>query len=106
MIRVISWIAMVVVGLAIIVFAVANRSPLEIDLWPLPFTPVVPSFAVVLGAAFVGFVGGGIIAWLSAGGTRRRARQEHRRADTLEKDLETLKSRIDELDKSGTGPSA
>lgn len=98
MTRIISWIVMLVVGVAVVVFAVVNRSPFAIDLWPLPYQTEVPAFAPIFGAAFVGFVAGGIIAWFSAGVTRRRARFASRRAETLERDLGKLKHQIRELE--------
>lgn len=98
--RILSWLATLIIGVAIILFAVFNRQPMEVDLWPLPFTLITPLFAVVLVVAFVAFIAGGVVMWLSSSRVRQRARREHRRADNLEKDLATLKQQIHELESS------
>ena len=89
---------MVVVLLVVIPFAVSNRDGVTVDLWPLPVVLPTPLFVIVLGAVFFGFIAGGLVAWLNAGRTRRRARLESRRAAGLEKSLDTLKDKIDELE--------
>jgi uncharacterized integral membrane protein len=60
-----------VVGLiAIVAFAVANRGPIAISFWPLPFDAAVPVYVVLLAGIVIGVVLGGIATWLS--GHRRR----------------------------------
>ena len=57
-----------------------------------------PFYGAVLAAAFLGFIGGAIIAWFSAGRQRRKARRTSRRASGLEQDLDKLKEKIEELE--------
>jgi len=97
-IRLFSGLAMVVVGFLVILFSISNRTPVILDFWPLPFTLPAPLYAAVIAAGIIGFFGGGIVAWLSAGRVRRRARFASRRASGLERNLETLKSEIGELE--------
>lgn len=96
--RILSWLAMSVVGVVVVVFAISNRNLVTLDFWPLPFLQDVPVYIPVLIAGFLGFLFGGSIAWFSAGGTRRKARKANRRASSLEKDLTILQGKIDELD--------
>ena len=96
----ISWIAMVVVGILVVLFAISNRSIVTLELWPLPYFVPLPFYGAVLIAAFIGFVAGLVVAWFSAGGTRRKARYASRKASGLEKDLDKLKEKIDELETS------
>ncbi len=97
---------MVVIGLVAVPFAVANRSDVSVDLWPLPIVDLqVPLYAIVLIAGFVGFIGGAAVGWLSAGGARRRARYAARRASALEKDLTMLGEKIDELEQNNRRPA-
>ena len=96
--RMISWLAMVVVAALAIMIAISNRQPVELDFWPLPVTIQMPLYAAFLAAAFGGFIGGGIVAWFSAGGVRRRARFAKRRAANLEKDLTELQRKITDLE--------
>ena len=95
----VSWIAMVAVGLLVMLFAISNRTLVTLDLWPLPVPEVtVPHYVPVLAAAFSGFVGGAIVAWFSAGKVRRRARTASKKASGLEKNLNKLKQQIEELE--------
>ena len=94
--RLLSWIILLPVALAVAVFSVVNRESVALDLWPLPFTaetPVfVPVFVIVLFSVFVGFVWGGVVTWISAAGRRRRAIA--RRVAGSEKEVEELKERL------------
>ena len=94
----ISWIAMIVVGIFVVLFAISNRSVVILELWPLPYLVPFPFYGAVLVAAFVGFIGGSVVAWFSAGGMRRKARHAARKASGLEKDLGKLKEKIEELE--------
>ncbi len=89
---------MLVIGVLVILFAVSNRIEVVLDIWPLPFQSPVPFYAPVMAAALLGFIGGAIVAWFSAGAVRRRARSASRKANDLERDLENLKDKIAELD--------
>ncbi len=75
---------MIPLALAVVVFAVANRAPVILDLWPMPLTLDVPVFALALAGGMAGFLAGALITWLSGG--RRRA--AHRR---VVRELEALK---------------
>ena len=100
MVRFISWVAMVVVGILMVLFAVSNRSTVMLDLWPLPYLVPFPFYGAVLSAAFMGFMGGAIVAWISAGGARRKARYTSRKVSGLETDLDKLNEKIEMLEAS------
>ncbi len=101
LLKFVSWIAMVAVGLLVILFAISNRTLVTLDLWPLPVPELtVPHYVPVLAAALAGFVGGAIVAWLSAGKVRRKARTASKKASGLEKNLDKLKNQIEELENS------
>ena len=94
----ISWIAMIIVGILVVLFAISNRSVVILELWPLPYFVPFPFYGAELIAAFIGFIGGSVVAWFSAGRTRRKVRQTARKASGLEKDLDKLKEKIEELE--------
>ena len=101
LLKFVSWIAMVAVGLLVILFAISNRTLVTLDLWPLPVPELtVPHYVPVLAAALAGFVGGAIVAWFSAGKVRRKARTASKKASGLEKNLDKLKNQIEELETS------
>jgi len=95
--RVLSWIVLVPVGVALVVFSVVNRHAIKVDFWPFDFAPEVRLFAVILGILAIGVLWGGIAAWLAGGPRRRQGREAQRRADRLEMDLRAARREIDRL---------
>ena len=91
---------MIVVAVVVILFAISNRSTVLLELWPLPYVVSFPFYGVVLIASMVSFLGGAIVAWFSAGKTRRKARNAVQKASGLEKNLEKLQEKIEELETS------
>lgn len=75
-------LAAVIAGLA--VFAVSNRAMVRVSFWPLPWEPLVPVYAAVLGAAAIGLLAGYAVCWWSKGRLWLRARASERRAGRLE----------------------
>ena len=88
-----SWLVTLPVTLAVVVFAVSNRTPVEIDLFPFPSHPVLPAYLLVLGSLFVGFLVGGVVAWLAGAPKRRRARRLTVEADVLSRELAEARRR-------------
>jgi uncharacterized integral membrane protein len=88
-----GWILSAVTALLLILFAVSNRMTVPIGLEPLPFYGELPLYAPILGALVVGFVAGGMGAWLAGGRTRRRARRAESEAARLKEALEALRKR-------------
>lgn len=96
--RLLSWIIMVPVALAVVTFSVNNRDAVAVDLWPVlpPFD--VPLFAVVLVTFLAALLVGAVIAWLSGGKSRSRGRANARRATTAEREVAIQKERIGEME--------
>ena len=90
--RLLSWIILLPVAVAVAAFSAVNREPVALDLWPLPYTPERPVYEIVLVSVFAGFVWGGVVTWISAAGRRRRAIA--RRVAGPEKEVEELKERL------------
>ena len=81
--RPITWVLLPPALVAGIVVAVANRTPVRFSFDPFrPADPILaidlPLYLVVFAALAVGIVLGGFAAWLSAGRTRRTARERKR----------------------------
>jgi len=81
------------ITLLILVFAVANRAPLALSLWPFPWRLELPGYLVILGSLLVGFAAGALVAWLSAGRQRRQSRRHAAEARRLADELAQLKRR-------------
>lgn len=95
---ILSWLFMAVVGIIVLLFSISNRDLIVIEFWPLSFSLESPVYFPALIFGLVGFLSGGTIAWLSAGTNRKNARKAKRRASGLEKDLNTLQSKIEKLE--------
>jgi uncharacterized integral membrane protein len=93
--RHLTWIVTLPIVLVATVFAVVNRDPIRIDLWPLPWDVQPPLYLLVLGCLFIGFVIGGAAAWISGARRRRLARETGHRAATLAREVGELRRRIE-----------
>lgn len=96
--RRLSWFILLPVAVVVVVFAVSNRTPAAVDLWPLDLIIAPPLYVTVLGSAAAGFVIGGLIAWLSAGRTRSRARGLGHQVERAERELRHLRDRVARLE--------
>lgn len=85
--RLIGWLLALPLSLLAVVFAVANRHGLRLELWPLPWSLELPVYLAVLGPLVLGMVLGGVIVWLAGHGSRAAARHHRRRAESLERQL-------------------
>ncbi len=89
--RHITWIVTLPIALVAVVFAVMNREPIKINLWPLPWDVYPPAYLLVLGCLFLGFLIGGAAAWVSGARRRRLARDAAQRAGTLAREVADLR---------------
>jgi uncharacterized integral membrane protein len=78
MVRLFGWLVGAPLAAALAIFAVANRTSVATDLWPLPWTVEAPLYLFVLVALLIGFLAGAFVAWISALAARRRIRAEAR----------------------------
>lgn len=97
--RILSWIIMVPFAVVVIVFSAVNQELVTLDLWPFPVEITVPIFTLVLSIFIVGFLWGAGVAWASAAGSRRRARNAQWRAETAERELRSLNNKLQERER-------
>jgi len=81
--RIFFWLFGLVVVLATVLVAVANREPVIFSLKPFPYEMTVPLYAVVFVSVFLGIVLGWAGARLSALGRRRRMVAEPRTTEAV-----------------------
>ena len=91
--RIITWIITIPIAVLAVLFAISNRETVTFALWPTPFTLEAPLYLATLVALVVGFLAGGLIAWLNQGHYRRKARVESDRAYFLERELKESQAR-------------
>lgn len=102
--RFLQWVVFLLVALIIVVFMVGNRQPVEVELWPLPYTKPAPLFAVIIACVLFGFLIGAFSAWLSGGGARRKARDLTRLNAEKAQHISQLQREVATLKGSGQQP--
>ncbi|WP_417830116.1 LapA family protein [Thalassospira sp.] len=73
--RILYWIISIPLAVLIAVFAVSNREPVTLSLWPLPFEIDLPLFLPIMVALLIGLGFGFAFEWLLQGKHRRAARR-------------------------------
>ena len=91
---------------ALAVFAVANRAPVPISLWPLDLTLDLPLFLLALGTFAVGLLLGAFLIWLPLLRWRHRARAEQRQVRRLEAELAAARALPPERPQPAPSPPA
>ena len=88
LIRVLAWVLLGLVGLAVVVFGVNNRAAVPVSLNPLPFTvTALPLSLWMFGALVVGVLVGLAACWMAGRDARRRSARRRRRLRELERQL-------------------
>jgi uncharacterized integral membrane protein len=90
--RLLWWIMLAVVAVVLILFAVSNREMVSVGLWPLPDLLQLPLYLVLLGALFVGFIVGELVAWVGGWRWRREARRGRERIAMLEREIDAART--------------
>ena len=89
--RLFAWIVALPLAVLAAIFAVANRSEIRFDLWPLPFAVDLPAYLAVLGPLGVGLVLGLSLGWTAAIKARLRTGEQRRRAESLARQLDAAR---------------
>ena len=97
MVKRLSWIWTLPLMVVAVIFAIANREAVKLDLWPLEISIQAPLFILVLGSVAVGLFAGGVAVWFSGGHTRRQARAARRQVAELERELANLRHAYDKV---------
>jgi uncharacterized integral membrane protein len=97
-----SWILTLPLIAVAVIFAIANRELITLDLWPFEFSLRLPLFVILLACVSIGLVVGGVATWLSAAPLRRRARRARRQVAELERELARLRQERDRAAQAAT----
>jgi uncharacterized integral membrane protein len=90
------WIAGVPLLFCGAFFAIANREPISIDLWPLSERIETPLFVALVTALYAGVALGALVAWWAGRHGRRAARDARRRATELETENQRMRKRLED----------
>ncbi|MGP1355886.1 LapA family protein [Roseicyclus sp.] len=102
-IRAIKYLFLILVAIALVILALANRDPVtltvlpqELALWSgVDYAIELPLFVVILGGVVTGLLVGFVWEWLREHRHRAEARTNRREAQKLEREVEALKGRRD-----------
>src|SRR5579872_1641133 len=83
--------------LVMVLFALSNRAPVTLVLWPTDFSLEVPLSLAILAGMAIAFLVGGLLVWFSALAQRRRARRAEQEVRLLEAEVQSLKARLPSL---------
>ena len=87
--RLISWLIMVPAAVAVVIFALNNKEPVTLNLWPFAMVVEVQLYlllTIVLGA---GVVLGGVVSWAGAGRLRSELRKQSYTGEVARRELKT-----------------
>jgi len=101
----ISWIVTLPLMLALVIFSLANRGDVSLDLWPFKESVTLPLSWLLLAALFIGLVIGGAVAWLSGARIRRRTRELRFDKSHLEREVIRLKRDVEHAKDAASPPS-
>ena len=98
--RALSALVMVPLTILLVVFAVSNREPAMLSLWPLSEGVSTPLYLLVLALFALGALIGMVVAWLSGASTRRALREATRRAERAEREMRQQSERVERLERA------
>jgi uncharacterized integral membrane protein len=103
-VRAIKYLFLILVAIALVILALANRAPVTLTLLPqelalwsgVDIAVELPLFLVILGGVVTGLLVGFVWEWLREHRYRAAARTNQREAKKLEREVRTLKGRQNE----------
>jgi len=70
----------------VVLFAISNRDPVTLSIWPLAAERQAPLYLVILLVAVAGFIVGAVFTWVLGIGGRMRARRDRRKLQGLSRE--------------------
>lgn len=92
--RAVFWLVTAIAAVVLVPFAITNRAPVSLGLWPLPFALGTPVYLLVLLTLLAGFIIGAAGAWLAGHRVRRDLRRQYRRVAALERELAATQAQL------------
>ncbi|MGA8402301.1 MAG: lipopolysaccharide assembly protein LapA domain-containing protein [Stellaceae bacterium] len=87
--KILWWVVLALIALALVLFAIANRQTVSLGFWLLPGAAVeLPLYLLVLVTLVIGFFAGQLVTWVGGWRWRREARRSRERIAMLERELE------------------
>lgn len=91
--RLISWLIMVPAALAVVIFALNNKEPVALNLWPFAMVVEMELYLVLTGVLAAGVVLGGVTSWAGAGRIRAELRKQSYEGEVARRELRTAREK-------------
>ncbi len=101
-----TWILVLPLAAVAVIFAVMNRTPVALDLWPLPWRIEAAAFLILLGSLAVGILVGLLLALLTGGARRRRSRRYVQANERQAIEIRELRRQLAEAKRAATRNAA
>lgn len=98
--RIVSWalaLVMVPILALVVTFALNNKIPMELNLWPFGLVLELPVYLGLFGAMIVGVVLGGLVAWFGQGQVRSSLRGQIYEGEVARRELKTEREKTEAL---------
>jgi len=89
--RLLAWLVGLPVAALAVLFAVSNRQPIAVGLWPFSEAIEAPAFVIALVPFALGLIGGAALAGVGTLRARLRHRAERRKVRTMERRLDEMR---------------
>lgn len=97
-------IVLVLLAVAVL-FALVNRAPVELSVWPLPYTVTAPLFLVILMVLLVGILIGAAMSWVGGHKYRALARQRGHEVEAMRRQLAQAREKLAAAPADGAVPA-
>ena len=106
--KIVTWIVIIPLAVAIVAFAVANRQAVTVSFDPFSaaapaYAATLPLFAILFAVLILGVLIGGIAAWLRQGKWRRAARKLDGEMRALHQEMDAVRRRFGTEREAGAG---
>lgn len=92
MLTLFKWMLYITLASVLITFSIANRTIIDVSLYPLPIVFNIPIYIFSYILLAIGVLIGGLITYVTALKWHNKAWKQQRKLDRLEKELETHKN--------------
>jgi uncharacterized integral membrane protein len=107
--KIVTWIVIIPLAVAIVAFAVANRQAVTVSFDPFSaaapaYAATLPLFAILFAVLILGVLIGGTAAWLRQGKWRRAARKLDGEMRALHQEMDAVRRRFGTAEKPDAPP--
>jgi len=95
--RLISWLIMVPTAVAVVVFALNNKQPIALNLWPFAIVIEVQLYLLLTAVLGAGVVLGGVVSWAGGGRMRSQLRKRSYEGEVARRELKTEREKTTAL---------